>query len=112
MSDLTIEKINYLLDRIKETEEEYGEDFPWKWQRLDQSISEDGSKVYVPECTYLGETLIALMDTYENSGFDCLLIQEALQYLKPLLEEVKKLREILDKLDDILPCGLDELGLV
>ena len=91
-------KINELLERIKETKEEYGKNFPWKWDNLKQINVKDGSYIYVPQGSFLGNTLINLNDNYGNSGFDCLLIEDALKYLEPLLLEVKESRERIDKI--------------
>jgi hypothetical protein len=41
-----------------------------------------GKFIYVPQCSYLGGTLISLGDDYEKSGEDCLFIQELLRLAK------------------------------
>lgn len=41
---------------------------PWTW--TDQQ-DEENELPYVPQCSYLGDTLICLADTYENSREDC-----------------------------------------
>jgi hypothetical protein len=43
---------------------------PWKW--TDES-KDDDALPYVAQCAYLGDTLITLCDTYENSREDCAL---------------------------------------
>lgn len=47
---------------------------PWTW--TDQ-WSEENELPYVPQCSYLGDTLICLADTYENSREDCAFLAHA-----------------------------------
>jgi len=53
---------------------EAASDCEWAWDGM--RVASDGH-VYVPECSHLGETLISLDDTYENSGNDCAFIAAA-----------------------------------
>jgi len=54
---------------------------------------EDGEPdlLWLPECADLGGTLIQLGDDYENSGEDCLLVQEAIRSLPELLDALEEL---------------------
>ena len=46
------------------------------------SSEEEGEKYpYVPQCSYLGNTLICMADTYENGGWDALFIQKLIRIL-------------------------------
>lgn len=47
---------------------------PWTW--TDQQ-DEENELPYVPQCSYLGDTLICLADTYENSREDCAFLAHA-----------------------------------
>lgn len=49
-------------------------DGPWTW--TDQQ-EEENELPYVPQCSYLGDTLICLADTYENSREDCAFVSHA-----------------------------------
>lgn len=66
---------------------------PWVWDdaRRDR---EDGT-LYVPQGSHLGETLIALDDTYENSRVDCELVDAALNALPRLLDALDTAQEAL-----------------
>lgn len=44
-----------------------------------RGIDKEEEYFYVPQESYLGETLICLSDTYENSAIDCLVIQELIR---------------------------------
>lgn len=47
---------------------------PWQW--TDQQ-NEENELPYIPQCSYLGDTLICLADTYENSREDCAFLAHA-----------------------------------
>lgn len=79
--------------------------FPWKWEDM-EFITDDpneGTYITVPETSYLGDTGICLNnDSYEGHGEDCYLVQEAIEWLEPLLNEIKDLRKENDKLTQML----------
>jgi hypothetical protein len=54
-------------DNLKVTKEKTGEDYPL------------GCSIHVPQCSYFGGTMIAVADTYERHGEDCLFIQELMR---------------------------------
>jgi hypothetical protein len=57
-----------------------GDKIGWSDLRIEPDLErESGLYVYVPQCSYLGNTLICLADTYEKSGVDCLFIQELIR---------------------------------
>jgi hypothetical protein len=47
---------------------------PWEWDREQR---DDDPHPYVPQCSYLGDTMIALADTYEGSRQDCAYVKHA-----------------------------------
>jgi hypothetical protein len=53
---------------------------------------EEDDRWYAPECSYLGSSLIALEDTYENSGNDCNFLANARKDIEFLLNEITTLR--------------------
>jgi hypothetical protein len=61
----------------------------WEWDNKkgpDDWEREHGMILpYVPQCSHLGHTLIALDDTYENSREDCALLEELRNNAKALL---------------------------
>ena len=66
---------------------------PWNWDK--RRVDEDGY-VFIPQCAYLGGTLISLADTYENSGIDCDLLAAARNCLPALLEIAEAVEYIND----------------
>ncbi len=56
---------------------------PWKWDRALKN------RDYIAQGSYLGETLITLGDTYENSGADCLLLETLRNALPAILEALR-----------------------
>lgn len=52
---------------------------PQTWQGLKVHQDPFETHVHVPQCSHLGDTLISLDDTYEDSGWDCFFIQELLR---------------------------------
>ncbi len=65
---------------------------PWEW--TDES-KDDDALPYVAQCAYLGDTLITLCDTYENSREDCALASRS-RNLTP-----KMVRALLTTIDAI-----------
>lgn len=74
-------------------------DNTWEWERMDIEETEDGPYVYVPECAYLGDTLIVLTDTYENSGNDCLYVQTACKEFPGAIRRIQELEAECERLE-------------
>lgn len=74
---------------------------PPMWDNM--KIDPDGY-VYVPQCSYLGDSLVSLADTYEGSGDFCLLIQEALRHLPALLRERESLLRVREAAEKARPA--------
>ena len=71
---------------------------PLEWEKL-RIEDDDGEEfVFVSQGSYLGTTLINLGDTYEHSGEDCLLIQEALNALPALLDTAERVAGLEEQL--------------
>lgn len=84
-------QIHDIIDRIsKRHEEVVSEINSWKGERLD----EDG--YYVPECSYLGNSLICLSHDYEGDDKDCMFLRHAHSDIKFLLEYIKVLESNLE----------------
>lgn len=58
----------------------------WEWSKM--TFDPDGN-IYVPECSYLGPTMIALASDYENSGNDCRYVQKACEHAAELAQFAK-----------------------
>ncbi len=56
---------------------------PWEWS----GAKSDG---YVPQCSYLGDTMICLADTYEGSRDDCALVQKLLNHAPALIAAAER----------------------
>lgn len=79
MSDL-VKNPSALKKLFKQTT--FAKDDPPTWAKLSVA-EEDGEKhFYVPQCSMLGETMISLADTYEQSGADCVFISELIRLYK------------------------------
>lgn len=63
----TIEEIKQQLQRIIELDA-VATDGPWEWG--DTQDDDDESYPYIPECSYLGDTLVCMAGSYENSRED------------------------------------------
>ena len=59
--------------------------------KIEAGEDDEPDYYWLPQGAYLGMTLINLGDTYEESGEDCLLVQEAVRSLPELLDELEKL---------------------
>jgi hypothetical protein len=79
--------------RIIALSEKVSPDSQWTWT----GRTDDGEYVYVPQGSYLDNTLIALEDTYENSGNDCDFITASLQnvvtFAKLIIEQLEENHE-------------------
>lgn len=65
----------------------------------DAHAPEDGETVgYVPQGSHLGETLISLADTYENSREDCAFLAAARTDVPLLCDRVEALERVLEGL--------------
>lgn len=61
------------------------------WSDIKIGEDDDGAEyAWVPQCSYLGGTLIALSDTYEQSGDDCLYVQKVLAAVPALLDMAER----------------------
>lgn len=90
-----------MMPKIESTKERFfaattfveDDDLVWNDMKIepheDQEAFPLGVHIYVPQCSYLGESLISLNDTYEQSGEDCLFIQELLRLCKEGRLQVK-----------------------
>lgn len=97
MKMISNKKINELLQLIKQAKIRT-DDFPWKWEDMEFILEDDGTYITVSETSYLGDTGICLgTDSYDDHGIDCYIVQEAIEWLEPLLKEVKKSRQHLAK---------------
>lgn len=92
ISDETIEELRALLEKAEDI-------IPLEW---DDRKEDDDGYVFIPQCSYLGSTLISLADTYENSGYHCDLVAESVNALPALLDEVVRLRTENAELKDVL----------
>jgi hypothetical protein len=72
---------------------------PWKWES-------EGRRI--PQGSYLGETLITLGDTYENSNVDCELVAVLRNNAKALLETARAARWV--RTSERLPTEEDGRG--
>lgn len=84
MKDLSNEELLALYDKTSE--------HIWEWENLEIETDDEGTHIYVPQGSHLGDTLIALDDTYETSGEDCLYIQEACKAAPRLIKEIQELK--------------------
>src|SRR5262245_39786051 len=66
MTDTLLAKATALLEPKKKTSF-HGEPLEWG----DRTEDNDDGYGYIPQGSYLGDTLITLADTYENSAEDC-----------------------------------------
>lgn len=78
-------------------------------KEMSEWTSVPGMPGYVPQGAHLGETLISLDDTYENSQADCDFIAHAREDVPSLLKEVERLRKI-EKLAEALVDDICEFG--
>ena len=67
-----------------------GDRLPMEWSETRER--EDGYP-YVPQCSYLGGTLISLADTYEESEHDCAYVAFAVNNVPALASTVRGLVE-------------------
>jgi hypothetical protein len=58
---------------------------PWKWERSKRDPE------YIPQGSFLGETMIALTDTYEGSDRDCTFVERAVNAFDPLVSALERL---------------------
>lgn len=65
---------------------------PWEWDGA-QYVGHGETLPYVPQGSHLGQTLISLDDTYENSRADCALVAALLNAAPALLAELRRLRD-------------------
>lgn len=71
--------------------------FPLVTRKFDTDVdvvcAEDTGWYYAEQGTCLAGTLIVLDDTYEGSGEDCILVQEAVRCFPELIAEVERLQK-------------------
>ena len=67
------------------------------WEGISIDKDEDGY-VYVPQGSHLGDTLISLDDTYEESGEDCLYVSDVINAIPELIAEIEKLRDGMNRI--------------
>lgn len=95
-------KLNRIKSALRESIEiaSKATDGPWTW--TDQQ-EEENELPYVPQCSYLGDTLICLADTYENSREDCAFLSHARTMTplacKALLTAIEGLEWVFDHTD-------------
>jgi hypothetical protein len=70
---------------------------PWGWS--DAKVR-DGKYVFVPQGSYLADTLIMFGDTYENGEQDAEFIAHAREDIPRLLDEIERLQRVIAALDD------------
>lgn len=66
---------------------------PWEWSDSSRDPDEPNELPYVPQGSTLGDTLIMLDDTYENSRADCAIIAALRNAFPALLATVRALQE-------------------
>lgn len=69
---------------------------PWEWDGL--RVDDDGF-VFVPQGSYLRDTLITLDDTYEGSGEDCRLIALARNNTPALVAALRGALRVVESLN-------------
>jgi hypothetical protein len=69
---------------------------PWGWS--DAKVR-DGKYVFVPQGSYLADTLIMFGDTYENGEQDAEFIAHAREDIPKLLAEIERLRTALEEIN-------------
>ena len=74
-------------------------DDDWEWS--DRRTDAEGY-VYIPQGSYLGETLIMLGDTYENCERDCDFITNSKKYIRFLLDCIEDLDDKVNFLESRL----------
>lgn len=70
----------------------------WQWER--RKVDAEGY-VYIPQGSYLGDTLINLGDTYEYCAKDCDYVTLACETLPDAIAEIERLREVIKWYGDI-----------
>jgi hypothetical protein len=79
---------------------------PWRWSNAKVL---NGKYDFVPQGSYLADTLIMFGDTYENGEHDAEFIAHAREDIPRLLDEIERLQRVMAALDDE---GMFRLGYV
>ncbi|UYZ12187.1 hypothetical protein A6764_00045 [Brevibacillus sp. WF146] len=69
---------------------------PWLWSGAKVL---NGKYMFVPQGSYLADTLITFGDTYENGGYDAEFIAHAREDIPRLLAEIERLRTALEEIN-------------
>lgn len=72
---------------------------PGEWEWSERVVHDDGH-VYIPQGSHLGETLIALDNSYEHSAEDCDFIAAIHNAFPAMCAEIERLRAALENLMD------------
>lgn len=89
------------LERLKELDTKATKG-PWCWNPKKNYDSYPGEFPSIPQGSHLGETLISLDDTYEQSKEDCALVEELRNALPSIIAELEASRKLIATLADYL----------